>query len=199
MVNGKTLREIIPTIQFTFQFNTNLKPEDLIYMAKVLQLHQLLKDLFQWRMENKRINLASHWEELGSSFQNICLREVSFKDLIGITKGWNYNRKFKILEERKPKSGKSSHNPGYRGEMEQEREYYEPFGLPKSRPTQLSNGLKTLRIQQNSGKESPFFTIPVIFPEKTRIKGQEQDYFQPETDRIRGNDPEAVGHRERSA
>ncbi|MBW0479817.1 hypothetical protein O181_019532 [Austropuccinia psidii MF-1] len=28
MVDGKTLREIIPTLPFTFQFNRNLKPEE---------------------------------------------------------------------------------------------------------------------------------------------------------------------------
>ncbi|MBW0531134.1 hypothetical protein O181_070849 [Austropuccinia psidii MF-1] len=69
-------------------------------MDKVLQLHQILKDLFQRRMDNKRLNLASHWEELGEIFQKICLKEIPFKDLMEITKGWNSNRKFKLLEER---------------------------------------------------------------------------------------------------
>ncbi|MBW0469666.1 hypothetical protein O181_009381 [Austropuccinia psidii MF-1] len=69
-------------------------------MDQVLQLHQLRKELFQWRMENKRFNIASHWEELGASFQKICLREIPFKDPMRITKGWNLTRKFKILEGR---------------------------------------------------------------------------------------------------
>ncbi|MBW0577293.1 hypothetical protein O181_117008 [Austropuccinia psidii MF-1] len=50
-VDGKTLREIIPTMPFTFQFNKSLKPEDWKDMDQVLQLHKLLKYLFQWSME----------------------------------------------------------------------------------------------------------------------------------------------------
>ncbi|MBW0496695.1 hypothetical protein O181_036410 [Austropuccinia psidii MF-1] len=51
-------------------------------------------------MDNKRFKLASHWEELEASFQNICLKEISFKDLMVITKGCNPTRKFGLLEER---------------------------------------------------------------------------------------------------
>ncbi|MBW0465709.1 hypothetical protein O181_005424 [Austropuccinia psidii MF-1] len=51
-------------------------------------------------MDNKRFNLAFHWEELGASFQNICLKEIPAKDLMEITKGWNPTRKFRVLEER---------------------------------------------------------------------------------------------------
>ncbi|MBW0552325.1 hypothetical protein O181_092040 [Austropuccinia psidii MF-1] len=67
VVDGKTLREIIPTLSFTLQFNGNLKPENLKDMDQVLHLHQLLKYVFQWSMDNKRFNLASHWAELGAS------------------------------------------------------------------------------------------------------------------------------------
>ncbi|MBW0507522.1 hypothetical protein O181_047237 [Austropuccinia psidii MF-1] len=76
------------------------QPEDWKDMDQVLQLHQLPKDLFQWRMDNKRFNLASHWAELGASWQKICLKEIPFKDLMVITKGWNTTRQFRILEER---------------------------------------------------------------------------------------------------
>ncbi|MBW0531150.1 hypothetical protein O181_070865 [Austropuccinia psidii MF-1] len=69
VVDGKTLSGIIPTLTFTFQFNKNLKPEDWKDMDQVLQLHQLLKDLFQWHMDNKRFNSASHLEEVGASCQ----------------------------------------------------------------------------------------------------------------------------------
>ncbi|MBW0506473.1 hypothetical protein O181_046188 [Austropuccinia psidii MF-1] len=69
-------------------------------MDQVLQLHQLLKDLFQWSLDNKRFNLASHWEELGASFQKICLKEIDFRDLMVITKGWNPTRNFRLLEVR---------------------------------------------------------------------------------------------------
>ncbi|MBW0565156.1 hypothetical protein O181_104871 [Austropuccinia psidii MF-1] len=48
VVDGKTLREIIPTLPFTFQSNRNLRPKDWKDMDHVLQLHQLLKDVFQW-------------------------------------------------------------------------------------------------------------------------------------------------------
>ncbi|MBW0514981.1 hypothetical protein O181_054696 [Austropuccinia psidii MF-1] len=98
LVNGKTLREIIPTLPFTFQFNRNLKPADWKDMDQVLQLHQLLKDLFQWSMDNKRFNLASHWAEIGASFQKICLKEIDFRDIVVINKGWNPTRKFRLLE-----------------------------------------------------------------------------------------------------
>ncbi|MBW0581959.1 hypothetical protein O181_121674 [Austropuccinia psidii MF-1] len=100
VVDGKTLREIIPTLPFTIQFYRSLKSEDWKDMDSVLQLHQLLKDLFQWSMDNKRFNLASHWAELGASCQKICLKEILSKELMVITKGWNRNRQFKLLEER---------------------------------------------------------------------------------------------------
>ncbi|MBW0464598.1 hypothetical protein O181_004313 [Austropuccinia psidii MF-1] len=69
-------------------------------MYQVLQLHQLLKDLFQWSINKKRFNLPSHWEELGAIFQKICLREIRFKNLLVIIKGQNPNRKFRLLEEK---------------------------------------------------------------------------------------------------
>ncbi|MBW0499721.1 hypothetical protein O181_039436 [Austropuccinia psidii MF-1] len=163
VVDGKTLREIIPTLPFTFQFRRNLKPEDLMDMDQVLQLHQLLKDPLQWSMYNKRFNLASHWAELGASCQKICLREISLQDLMEITKVWNPTRQ-----------------------------------LTGIGPTQLSNVFTPFRHQNISGQESPLFTIPGIFQEKTRIQGQKQEIFQPKAERVRPNDPEAVGLGKRS-
>ncbi|MBW0461506.1 hypothetical protein O181_001221 [Austropuccinia psidii MF-1] len=87
-------------LPFTFKFNKNLKLEYWKDMDKVLQLHQLLKDLLQWRMENKRLKLVSYLAELRAGFQKIFLKKIPFKYLIVITKGWNSNRKFKLLEER---------------------------------------------------------------------------------------------------
>ncbi|MBW0516388.1 hypothetical protein O181_056103 [Austropuccinia psidii MF-1] len=78
----------------------NLKPEDQKDMDQGLQLHQLLKYLFQGSMDNKRFNLESHWAELGASCQKICLKEIDFKDLMIITKGWNTTRQFRLLEVR---------------------------------------------------------------------------------------------------
>ncbi|MBW0566758.1 hypothetical protein O181_106473 [Austropuccinia psidii MF-1] len=51
-------------------------------------------------MYNKRFNLASHLEELRACFQKVCLKHTPFKALMVITKGWNSNRKFKLLEGR---------------------------------------------------------------------------------------------------
>ncbi|MBW0471833.1 hypothetical protein O181_011548 [Austropuccinia psidii MF-1] len=84
--DGRTLREMIPTLPLTFQFNRDLKPEDWKDMDQVLQLHQLLKDLFQWSIDNKRFNLDSNWEELGAGFQKIFLKEIPFKYLMVTTK-----------------------------------------------------------------------------------------------------------------
>ncbi|MBW0504262.1 hypothetical protein O181_043977 [Austropuccinia psidii MF-1] len=100
VVDGKKLREIIHILPFTFKINRDLKPEDWKDMDQVLQLHQLFKDLFQWSMDNKRFNLAIHWEELGEGFQKICLEEIELKDLMVITKGWNSTIQFRLLEER---------------------------------------------------------------------------------------------------
>ncbi|MBW0484429.1 hypothetical protein O181_024144 [Austropuccinia psidii MF-1] len=95
VVDVKTLREIIPTLPFTIHSNRNLKPEDWKDMDQVLQLQQLLKDLFQWNMDNKSSNLASHQEELVASCQKIWLKE-----LMVIAKGWNPTTQFRLLEER---------------------------------------------------------------------------------------------------
>ncbi|MBW0503197.1 hypothetical protein O181_042912 [Austropuccinia psidii MF-1] len=100
VVDGKTLREIIPTLPFTFKFNRNIEPENWKNMDQVLQLHQFLKDLFKWSMDNKRFNLASHWAELEASCQKICLKEIDSKGLMVINKRWNTTRKLRLLEKR---------------------------------------------------------------------------------------------------
>ncbi|MBW0467719.1 hypothetical protein O181_007434 [Austropuccinia psidii MF-1] len=51
-------------------------------------------------MDNKRLNLASHWAKLGAILQKVFLKEIDFKELMLITKGWNPTRQFRILEER---------------------------------------------------------------------------------------------------
>ncbi|MBW0510664.1 hypothetical protein O181_050379 [Austropuccinia psidii MF-1] len=40
----------------------------------------------------------SHWAELGASCQNICLKEIDFKDLMIMTKGGNPTKQFRLLE-----------------------------------------------------------------------------------------------------
>ncbi|MBW0478536.1 hypothetical protein O181_018251 [Austropuccinia psidii MF-1] len=93
---------------------------------------------------------------------------------------------------------KSSHYPSYRRTAEPDRAYSDSFRLTRSRPIQLSSGFTPFRYQRISGQESPFFTIPGRFWEKTRIQGQKQEFFQPKAERVRPNDPEAVGLGERS-
>ncbi|MBW0492453.1 hypothetical protein O181_032168 [Austropuccinia psidii MF-1] len=95
--------------------------------------------------------------------------------------------------------GELSHYSSYRRTAEPDRAYSDSFRLTTSRLNQPSSGFTEFRNQQISDQESPFFTIPGSFQEKTRIKGQKQDLFQPKAERVGPNDPEAVGPCERSA
>ncbi|MBW0546658.1 hypothetical protein O181_086373, partial [Austropuccinia psidii MF-1] len=101
--------------------------------------------------------------------------------------------------EVKQDKGESSHYPRFRRTAEPDRAYSDSCRLTRSRPNQLSSGVTPFKNQQISGQESPFFTIPGSFKKKTRIQGQKQDHLQPEEERVRPNDPEAVGFGERSA
>ncbi|MBW0503737.1 hypothetical protein O181_043452 [Austropuccinia psidii MF-1] len=94
--------------------------------------------------------------------------------------------------------GESSHYPSYRRTADPDRAYSDSFRLKRSRPNQPSSGFKPFRHQQISGQESPFFTFPGSFPEKTTIQGQKQDLFQQKAEIVRPNDPEAFGLGERS-
>ncbi|MBW0551237.1 hypothetical protein O181_090952 [Austropuccinia psidii MF-1] len=60
-------------------------------------------------------------------------------------------------------------------------------------PKKLPGGLTPLRHQKISDKESSYFPIPGKTQERERIIGQEQDFFQPEAERVRSYDPELVG------
>ncbi|MBW0481947.1 hypothetical protein O181_021662 [Austropuccinia psidii MF-1] len=101
--------------------------------------------------------------------------------------------------EGKQDKGESSHNPSYRRTADPDRAYSDSFRLTRRRPNKLYSGFTPFRNQQISGQESPFFTIPGNFQGKTRIQGQKQDHLQPEEERVRPNDPEAVEFGERSA
>ncbi|MBW0476260.1 hypothetical protein O181_015975 [Austropuccinia psidii MF-1] len=70
-----------------------------------------------------------------------------------------------------------------------DRAYSDSFRLTRSKPNQVSSGFTPFESQHISGKESPFFTIPGSFQEKTRLQGQKQDLFQPKAERVRLNDP----------
>ncbi|MBW0515160.1 hypothetical protein O181_054875 [Austropuccinia psidii MF-1] len=73
VVDGKTLREIMPTLPLAFQLNRNLNLEDWKDIDQVLQLHQLLKDLFQCSIDNKR----STWHPTGKSLEEVARRFFS--------------------------------------------------------------------------------------------------------------------------
>ncbi|MBW0482421.1 hypothetical protein O181_022136 [Austropuccinia psidii MF-1] len=81
----------------------------------------------------------------------------------------------------------------YRRTAKPDRAYSDSFRLTGSRPKQLSSGFTPFRHQQISGQEPPFFTIPGSFQEKARIQGKKQHPFKPKVERVRPNDPEAVG------
>ncbi|MBW0466689.1 hypothetical protein O181_006404 [Austropuccinia psidii MF-1] len=89
--------------------------------------------------------------------------------------------------------GESSRYPSYRRTAYPDRAYSDFFRLTRSRPNQLLNGVTPFRHQQISDQESPFFTIPGGLQKKTKIQGQKQDIFQQKAERVRPNDPEAVG------
>ncbi|MBW0468507.1 hypothetical protein O181_008222 [Austropuccinia psidii MF-1] len=152
VVDGKTLREIIPTLPFTFQFNRNLKPGDWKIWIKFLS----------------SIPLGRTWSKLPE--------DLSRRD--GLQRPYDNHQR------------RTAHT---------DRENSDSFRLTRSRPNQLSSGFTPFRNQQISVQESPFFTIPGSFQEKTRIQGKKQEHLEPEEERVRPNDPEGVGFGERSA
>ncbi|MBW0578930.1 hypothetical protein O181_118645 [Austropuccinia psidii MF-1] len=100
--------------------------------------------------------------------------------------------------EGKQDNRESRHYPSYRRTANTDREHSDSFRLTRRRPNQLSSGLTPFINQKISGQESPFFTIPGSFQEKTRIQGQKQDLFSPKAERARPNEPETVRLGERS-
>ncbi|MBW0594084.1 hypothetical protein O181_133799 [Austropuccinia psidii MF-1] len=94
--------------------------------------------------------------------------------------------------------GESGHYPSYRRTVNPDRAYLDSFRLMRSRPNQLSSGLTQFRNQQISGQESPFFSNAGSSQEKRRKQGKEQNLLQPEEERVRPHDPEAVRFGERS-
>ncbi|MBW0581593.1 hypothetical protein O181_121308 [Austropuccinia psidii MF-1] len=80
----------------------------------------------------------------------------------------------------------SSHYPSYRRTTDPDGAHSDSFRLTRSRQSQLSSGFPPFRNQRFSGQESPFFTLPGSFQEKTRTQGQKQDLF---SQRQRESDP----------
>ncbi|MBW0466660.1 hypothetical protein O181_006375 [Austropuccinia psidii MF-1] len=94
--------------------------------------------------------------------------------------------------------GKSSHYRRYRRTIEPDRTYSDSFRLTRSKPSILPSSFSPFRKQQIIDQESTFFTIPGSLQEKTGIQREKQDFFQPQAETVRPNDPEAVGIGERS-
>ncbi|MBW0524249.1 hypothetical protein O181_063964 [Austropuccinia psidii MF-1] len=170
---------MISTLPFTLQFNRNLKPEDWKDMDQGLQLHKLLNDLFQWSMDNKMFNLASHWAELEEICQRICLKEIDLKDLMVITRGWNPTRQVRLLEAR---ANRIRENQATFQAIEGQ--------LTQTGPTQIPSG------SQGAGQISS--PVASHHSETNRIQGAKQDLLQSKEERVRPNDPEVVGFGERS-
>ncbi|MBW0498088.1 hypothetical protein O181_037803 [Austropuccinia psidii MF-1] len=60
--------------------------------------HSAIYIPIQQKPQNR--GLGGYGSKLGASFQKICLKEIDFRDLIVITKGWNPTRQFRLLEVR---------------------------------------------------------------------------------------------------
>ncbi|MBW0489383.1 hypothetical protein O181_029098 [Austropuccinia psidii MF-1] len=82
--------------------------------------------------------------------------------------------------------------------LESHQEFQTPGGEGKKDKGESSHYPSYRRTTIN-GQESPLLTIPESSQEKTRIQGKKQDHLQPEEERVRHNDPEAVGFCEISA
>ncbi|MBW0495615.1 hypothetical protein O181_035330 [Austropuccinia psidii MF-1] len=139
---------------------------------------------------------------LGRTWRNLP-EDMSQRDIIHRSYGDHQRMEYQQAvqtpgEEGNQDKGKSSHYPIYRRTIEPDREYSDSFRLTRSRPTQLSSGFTPFRKQEISGKVSPFLTIPGSFQEKTRVQKEKQYLFQPQEERVRPNDSEAVGVCERS-
>ncbi|MBW0545879.1 hypothetical protein O181_085594 [Austropuccinia psidii MF-1] len=77
----------------------------------------------------------------------------------------------------------------HRQEMEQQITYSDPLRLMRTgNPTRLPSGFTPLTHQQISDQESPYFPIQDRIQESKRIIAQEQDFFQPEAERVRSSD-----------
>ncbi|MBW0491048.1 hypothetical protein O181_030763 [Austropuccinia psidii MF-1] len=94
---------------------------------------------------------------------------------------------------------KSSYYPCHRRVIEPEREYSDSFRLTSSvKPTKLPSGFKPLRHQQISDKKSPYLPISGSIQERGRIIRKEQEFFQPEAERVGPYYKETFGPAERS-
>ncbi|MBW0522398.1 hypothetical protein O181_062113 [Austropuccinia psidii MF-1] len=74
-------------------------------------------------------------------------------------------------------------------EMEPEITYSDPFRLMRTgNSTRLPSGFTPLRNQQMNDQESPCFPTADRIQERRGIIRQEQDFFQPDKERVRSYD-----------
>ncbi|MBW0462238.1 hypothetical protein O181_001953 [Austropuccinia psidii MF-1] len=134
-------------------------------------------EMFQWSMETKRFNLDSHWKKPGGGFQKISLREIYFKELMERPKGWNPKNKLKLLEERE---AKIRENKATIQDIEEKSNQKENILTPSGSQGFVKQPNSPVASEHSEstrsmGKSHHFSQ----FQEKTRTKGQEQDFFQP--------------------
>ncbi|MBW0498620.1 hypothetical protein O181_038335 [Austropuccinia psidii MF-1] len=130
-------------------------------------------------MDNKRFNIESHCAELGASFQKICLKEIPFKDLMEITKGWNPTRKFRLLKERETRIRE---NQATIQAIEEQ--------LNQTEPTLIPSG--------SQGVDQNISPVASNHSGTNRSVAKSHHSEQSEAERVRPNDPEGVGLGERS-
>ncbi|MBW0543331.1 hypothetical protein O181_083046, partial [Austropuccinia psidii MF-1] len=118
------------------------------------------------------ISLGRTW----SKFPEYLSQRDRLQRPYGNPKGWNPTSQFRLLEAR---AQRIKENQATIQAIEE-------------------HGFTPFRNWQIRGKESPFFTIPGRFQEKTRKQGLKQDLLQPEEERVRPHDPEAVEFGQRS-
>ncbi|MBW0493231.1 hypothetical protein O181_032946 [Austropuccinia psidii MF-1] len=100
VLDGKTLRKSYPPCHLLSNSPGTSKQRTGKTWIKFFSSTNSSKIYFNGAWTTRGFDLASHWVELGASFQKICLKEIDFKDLMIITKGWNSTRQFRILEVR---------------------------------------------------------------------------------------------------
>ncbi|MBW0550515.1 hypothetical protein O181_090230 [Austropuccinia psidii MF-1] len=169
-------------------------------MDQVLQLHQLLKDLFSMEHGQQEVQPCIPLGRNLSKFPEALSQRDRIQRPYGNHQRLEFHQEVQTAGgEGKQDKGGSSQYSSYRRTTDADRAYSDSFRLTRSTPNQLSSGFTPLRNQKISGQESLFFTIPGSFQQKTRIQGQKQDHLQPKKERVRPNDPEAVGFCGRSA
>ncbi|MBW0580980.1 hypothetical protein O181_120695 [Austropuccinia psidii MF-1] len=131
--------------------------------------------------------------EPGVSFQKISLKEIYFKDLMVITKGWNPTRQLRLLELRE---NRIRENQATIQAIEEQLTQTGHTKIPSGSQGagQISSPVASYHSETNrSVTRVTILHNPRTFQEKTRIQAQKQDHLQPKEERFGPKDPEAVG------